>query len=37
MPLRRIPGTDLEYFLLVHDEAGRERPEADGKFLSDTV
>jgi len=37
MPLRRIPGTDLEYFLVVHDEAGRERPEADGKFLSDTV
>jgi hypothetical protein len=27
----------LEYFLVVHDEAGRERPEADGKFLSDTV
>ena len=37
MPLRRIPGTDLEYFLVVHDEVGRERPEADGKMLSDAV
>lgn len=37
MPLRRIAGTDLEYFLVVHDEAGHERTEADGTLLSDTV
>ena len=37
MPLRRIPGTDLEYFLVVHDEAGRERPEPEGTMLSETV
>ena len=36
MPLRNA-GTDTEYFLLAHDEVGRERAEADGTMLSETV
>jgi hypothetical protein len=37
MPIRHIPGTDLEYFLIVFDENGGERGEPDGTLLSDRV
>ena len=37
MPLRQIAGTDFRYFLIVFDEEGRERREADGSLLSDVV
>ena len=37
MPVRTIAGTDLAYALVVFDEKGDERPEADGTFLSETL
>ena len=37
MPIRRIPGTDFDYFLVVFDDGGNERPEPDGTLLTDTV
>ena len=37
MPLRTVPGTDLSYALVVFDETGKERPEADGSLLSETL
>ena len=37
MPIRQIPGTDVQYFLTVFDEQGVERREADGTLLSDVV
>ena len=37
MPLRQIAGTDFRYFLIVFDEEGRERREADGSLMSDVV
>lgn len=36
MPLRNA-GTDTEYFLVTHDEVGRERAEPDGSLLSESV
>ena len=37
MPVRTIPGTDVQYHLLCLDENGVERKEADGTLLSDVV
>ena len=37
MPLRTIPGTDVQYFLISFDKDGVERPEADGSKLSESV
>ncbi len=37
MPLRTVPGTDAEYFLVCYDADGVERPEPDGSRLSDAV
>jgi len=37
MPVRSIAGTDLAYALVIFDEKGNERPEADGTFLSETL
>ena len=37
MPIRTIPGTDVQYHLICFDEQGVERPETDGTMLSDTV
>jgi hypothetical protein len=37
MPIRKIAGTDFEYFLLVFDQDGRERIEPDGTSMSETV
>ena len=37
MPVRTIAGSDLAYALVVFDEKGDERPEADGTFLSETL
>ena len=37
MPLQKIDGTDLEYYLISFDEKGQERREADGQLMSDTV
>ncbi|SDD63964.1 CHAT domain-containing protein [Cupriavidus sp. YR651] len=37
MPIQRIPGTDIEYFLILFDETGQERFEADGTRLSDLI
>ena len=34
MPIRRVPGSDIEYFLISYDASGRERPEDDGSMLS---
>jgi hypothetical protein len=34
MPIRRVPGSDVEYFLISYDASGRERPEDDGSMLS---
>jgi hypothetical protein len=34
MPIRRIPGTDVDYFLISYDADGRERAEPDGTMLS---
>ena len=37
MPIRQIRGTDHSYYLIVFDENGKERPEADGVYLSGTL
>lgn len=37
MPIRQIAGTDIEYFLVLFDEEGRERPEPDGSLLSAAI
>jgi hypothetical protein len=37
MPVRSLPGTDLSYALVVFDEKGDERAEADGSMLSEQV
>jgi hypothetical protein len=37
MPIRRIAGTDTEYYLIVFDEQGKERREPDGTLMSERV
>jgi len=37
MPLRQIPGTEIEYYLISYDEDGRERGEPGGAKLSESV
>ncbi|SAL68161.1 CHAT domain protein [Caballeronia udeis] len=37
MPIRPIAGTKLDYFLIMFDENGAERPEEDMGMLSDAV
>jgi hypothetical protein len=37
MPVRKIEGTDIEYYLIVLDENGNERRESDGTLLSKTI
>ena len=37
MPIRTVPGTDLTYYLLSHDENGHERDESDGSRLSAAI
>ncbi|MDQ6638479.1 MAG: hypothetical protein M3Z15_02290, partial [Pseudomonadota bacterium] len=37
MPVRAISGTDLAYALVIFDDKGAERAEADGTFLSETL
>ncbi|MEV6426341.1 hypothetical protein [Nocardia sp. NPDC051463] len=37
MPARVIPSTSSHYYLLLFDENGAERPEADGSLLSNTI
>ena len=37
MPIRHVPNSDLEYFLLCFDKDGRERPETDGSRLSEEI
>ncbi len=37
MPVRKIPGSDAEYCLIVFDEDGRERREPDGSLMSETI
>ena len=37
MPIRRIPDADVDYYLIVFDEEGKERREPDGKLMSDIV
>jgi hypothetical protein len=37
MPIRHIPDSDIEYYLIVFDEHGRERCEPDGQLMSDIV
>jgi hypothetical protein len=37
MPIQHIDETNLDYYLILHDDQGHERPEADGKMLSDAV
>lgn len=37
MPIRQIAGTKLDYFLIMFDEDGAERPEDDGNMLSAAV
>lgn len=37
MPIRKVPGTDVQYYLIVFDEKGKERPEPDGTLLSENV
>jgi hypothetical protein len=34
MPIRRVPNSDVEYYLISYDENGKERPEPDGTMLS---
>ncbi|MEP6690472.1 MAG: hypothetical protein ABJD07_04910 [Gemmatimonadaceae bacterium] len=34
MPIRRVPGTDVDYLLISYDADGRERAEPDGTMLS---
>jgi hypothetical protein len=37
MPIRNIPGIGVDYYLLVFDEQGNERPEPDGSLMSEVV
>lgn len=37
MPVRQISGTDIEYYLILFDEAGKERAEQDGTLLGDAI
>src|SRR5215208_1383298 len=37
MPVRTIPGSDVQYYLISFDEHGVERAETDGSKLSDAV
>lgn len=37
MPIRTVPNTDQTYYLLIHDEQGRERAEPDHTMLSQTL
>ena len=37
MPIRFVPGSNLEYLLIVFDENGQERREFDGSLLSERV
>jgi len=37
MPLRTIPGTSTQYYLICVDENGVERPENGGTMLSDSI
>lgn len=37
MPIRQIAGSDIDYFLVLFDEAGRERAEPDGSLLSGAI
>jgi hypothetical protein len=37
MPIRRVPGTDVDYLLISYDAEGRERAEPDGTILSHTA
>jgi hypothetical protein len=37
MPVRTVPGSDLAYALVVFDENGSERSEADGSRMSETL
>ena len=34
MPIRKVPNTDYSYYLVIHDDKGEERKEADGSLLS---
>jgi hypothetical protein len=34
MPIRHLDGVDVDYYLVLLDEEGRERPEEDGTLLS---
>jgi hypothetical protein len=37
VPTRFVPGSNLEYLLIVFDENGQERRELDGSLLSERV
>lgn len=37
MPVRQVPGSDLQYVLIAFDAAGQERREADGSLASELV
>ena len=37
MPIRQIPNTNQNYYLLIYDNNGRERPADDGRLLSQIV
>jgi hypothetical protein len=37
MPVQIIEGTEVKYYLIVLDENGKERREADGSLLSETI
>ena len=37
MPVRTVPGTDLQYHLITFDEDGAERREDGGALLSEAV
>jgi len=37
MPIRQVPGSDIDYFLILYDKDGQERAEPDGSRLSDTI
>ena len=37
MSIRKIPNTDLNYYLVGFDENGRERTQEDGSLLSRAV
>src|SRR5919202_155440 len=37
MPIEKVPGTALNYYLIAFDENGNERNEPDGKKLSEQI